>query len=246
MADTWIASAQNSTWKGGAANQLFWSSPGFRRLLPLKWMLLRPLVVRWSGNKSQSMRRQIREKEQKQTDNFAFEPLSEEQSNRVCSKLRDAGELKKILHPRFICTDKNEWREAICIHSDATSGKFSACYSGLSGRNCIHSSTRCAHQFEELSTHFFVRYSCKQRMDIVVGWHQERLSQRQVVCWRRAWTLHCQHPLPSGGWAYSTVCQDITFRKGVFGLAGSPRRWYLRLYRSLTNVGWMRSLMDAA
>ena len=30
-------------------------------------------------------------------------------------------------------------------------------------------------------------------------------------------------------------------RKGVFGLADSPRRWYLRLHRSVSQLGWRRS-----
>lgn len=35
-------------------------------------------------------------------------------------------------------------------------------------------------------------------------------------------------------------------RKGVFGLADSPRRWYLRLHKSLSRLGWERRSMDAA
>ena len=47
-----------------------------------------------------------------------------------------------------------------------------------------------------------------------------------------------QLPLGDGGLA--------RLRKGIFGLADSPRRWYLRLHKSLTNLGWERSSLDAA
>ncbi|CAL1174258.1 unnamed protein product [Cladocopium goreaui] len=35
-------------------------------------------------------------------------------------------------------------------------------------------------------------------------------------------------------------------KKGVFGLSDAPRQWYLRLHRALTELGWIRSTMDAA
>ena len=35
-------------------------------------------------------------------------------------------------------------------------------------------------------------------------------------------------------------------KKGIFGLADSPRRWYLRLNKSVTKLGWVRSELDAA
>ena len=34
-------------------------------------------------------------------------------------------------------------------------------------------------------------------------------------------------------------------KKGVFGLSDAPRQWYLRLHRALTELGWIRSTMDA-
>ena len=43
-------------------------------------------------------------------------------------------------------------------------------------------------------------------------------------------------PLQDGGLA--------KLRKGIFGLADSPRRWYLRLHRGLTALGWERSTVD--
>ena len=45
-------------------------------------------------------------------------------------------------------------------------------------------------------------------------------------------------PLGEGGLA--------RLRKGIFGLSDSPRRWYLRLHRSLTTLGFTRSSVDAA
>ena len=45
-------------------------------------------------------------------------------------------------------------------------------------------------------------------------------------------------PLGPGGLA--------RLKKGIFGLADSPRRWYVRLHRSLTQLGWERSSIDAA
>ena len=45
-------------------------------------------------------------------------------------------------------------------------------------------------------------------------------------------------PLGSGGLA--------RLKKGIFGLADSPRRRYLRLHKSLCKLGWVRSEIDAA
>lgn len=45
-------------------------------------------------------------------------------------------------------------------------------------------------------------------------------------------------PLGDGGLARA--------KKGIFGLADSPRRWYLRLNKSVTKLGWVRSELDAA
>ena len=45
-------------------------------------------------------------------------------------------------------------------------------------------------------------------------------------------------PLGEGGLARA--------RKGIFGLADSPRRWYLRLNKSVERLGWTRSELDAA
>ena len=45
-------------------------------------------------------------------------------------------------------------------------------------------------------------------------------------------------PLGEGGLARA--------KKGIFGLADSPRRWYLRLNKSVTKLGWVRSELDAA
>ena len=45
-------------------------------------------------------------------------------------------------------------------------------------------------------------------------------------------------PLGPGGLA--------RLKKGIFGLADSPTRWYVRLHRSLTQLGWERSSIDAA
>ena len=41
--------------------------------------------------------------------------------------------------------------------------------------------------------------------------------------------------------------QLARLKKGIFGLADSPRRWYLRLHKSLTRLGWHhRSIIDSA
>ena len=54
-------------------------------------------------------------------------------------------------------------------------------------------------------------------------------------------TLSPDEPrLPLGKWNLARL------KKGVFGLADSPRRWYLRLHRSMVRLGWKRSSMDAA
>ena len=45
-------------------------------------------------------------------------------------------------------------------------------------------------------------------------------------------------PLGEGGLAKA--------KKGIFGLEDSPRRWYLRLNKSVTKLGWVRSELDAA
>lgn len=65
--------------------------------------------IKWKNiplNERQKYRKAAEAGWKVQTDNFAFQPLSEAESKRIKARLAANGQLNKILHPRLIYTDK--------------------------------------------------------------------------------------------------------------------------------------------
>ena len=181
-----------------------------------------------------------------QTDNFAFEPLSEEESSRVRSKLRDAGELNKILHPRFIYTDKNDGKRSASTPMPllANARLVIPGYqdeTAYTVRKDAPTSSRSSQHilFVTAASKGWTLWSADIKSAFLKG---ELFAEGERELYIT--NIRCQSEdepmLPFGKTCLAKV------RKGVCGLADSPRRWYLRLHRSLTNLGWMRSQMDAA
>lgn len=181
-----------------------------------------------------------------QTDNLAFEPLSEEESMRVRNRLRDAGQLNKILHPRFIYTDKNDGQrsESRPLPLLANARLVIPGYQDETAYSVRKDAPTCARSSQHVLFITAASYGWKMwSADIKSAFLKGELfeeGERELYITNIRTTSDDEPILPFGRNALAKV------RKGVFGLADSPRRWYLRLHKSVTRLGWVRSNVDAA
>ena len=181
-----------------------------------------------------------------QVDNGAFEILSDEESERIKAKLRASGQLHKILTPRYIYTDKHDGlrsdsnplpllanaRVVIPGYKDETA---------YSVRKDAPTSSRSSQHmlFIVAAARKWCLWSADVKSAFLKGEYFQEGERELYIC-----NIRCTSadepmlPFSAGGLA--------RVRKGVFGLADSPRRWYLRLNKSLLRLGWRRSDMDAA
>jgi len=183
---------------------------------------------------------------QVQLDNDAFQVIPEPEATRIKSRLKASGQLHKILVPRFVFTDKNDGvrsesnpmplranaRLVIPGYQDETAY-------GL--RKDAPTATRTSQHllFLVAASDGWHLWAADIKSAFLKGEVFEEGERELYICNIRI--LSADEPLlPLGSGNLARL------RKGVFGLADSPRRWYLRLHRSLTQLGWERSVMDAA
>ncbi|CAK9096528.1 unnamed protein product [Durusdinium trenchii] len=181
-----------------------------------------------------------------QTDNGAFEILTDAEAHKVRARLKAAGQLNKILTPRYIYTDKNDGlrsdsnplpllanaRVVIPGYQDETA---------YAVRKDAPTSSRCSQHilFITAAAKGWTLWSADVKSAFLKGeLFQE--GERELYIGNIRATSPDEPLLPFSPHGLAKV------RKGVFGLADSPRRWYLRLNKSLTKLGWLRSSMDAA
>ena len=181
-----------------------------------------------------------------QTDNDAFQVVDEAEAKRIVARLKASNQMHKILVPRFVFTDKNDGvrSESKPMPLKANARLVIPGYQDETAyvlRKDAPTATR-------LSQHLLFT------MAVVQNWHlwsadvksaflkgelfEEGERELYITNIRTQSADEPKLPLGPGNLA--------RLRKGVFGLADSPRRWYLRLHRSLTQLGWQRSVMDAA
>ena len=181
-----------------------------------------------------------------QTDNGAFEILTDAEAQKVRARLKAAGQMNKILTPRYIYTDKNDGlrsdsnplpllanaRVVIPGYQDETA---------YAVRKDAPTSSRCSQHilFITAAAKGWTLWSADVKSAFLKGeLFQE--GERELYIGNIRATSPDEPLLPFSPHGLAKV------RKGVFGLADSPRRWYLRLNKSLTKLGWLRSSMDAA
>ena len=181
-----------------------------------------------------------------QTDNGAFEILSDAESQKIRARLKASGQLNKILTPRYVLTDKNDGlrsgsnplpllanaRVVIPGYQDETA---------YAVRKDAPTSSRCSQHilFITASAKGWTLWSADVKSAFLKGELFED-GERELYISNIRRACADEPLLPFGVHGLAKV------RKGVFGLADSPRRWYLRLHKSLTRLGWERSSMDAA
>lgn len=179
-------------------------------------------------------------------DNQALEVLEPGEAKRTWSRLKATGSLHKVLRPRFVYTDKHD---GLRTHTHPLPLKANA-------RLVVPG-------YKDVTAY-------EVRKDAPTG---TRISQHLVLTWTasKRWRLKAadiksaflkgEEFAPGERELYianiRTICDDepdlplgegglARLRKGIFGLSDSPRRWYLRLHKSLCKLGWVRSEIDPA
>ena len=179
-------------------------------------------------------------------DNGAVELLNARDAQAVRARLKARGEQCKILIPRYVYTDKHD---GIRTSSRPLPLKANARLVVPGFRDVTAYTVRKdAPTCSRVSFHYLLVFSSSKRWrlvsadvkaaflkgeefspgerDLYIG--QIRIGDADEPCL----------PLGEG--------QLARLKKGIFGLADSPRRWYLRLHKSLTRLGWQRSIIDSA
>ncbi|CAL1166460.1 unnamed protein product [Cladocopium goreaui] len=179
-------------------------------------------------------------------DNDAVEPLTETEAAEVRSRLKSKGEMHKILHPRYVYTDKHD---GLRTPSNPLPVKASARlvvpgYQDLTAHNVRKDAPTCS----RISFHLLLILTSSNlwnllSADVKAAFLKGELfgpEERELFIGQIRSSCQGEPQLPLG------LGQLARLRKGIFGLSDSPRRWYLRLHKSLTALGWERSTIDAA
>ena len=179
-------------------------------------------------------------------NNQAVEVLSPEQSSKVRNRLKMEGQLSRILVPRYVMTDKNDGlrTERHPLPLKANARLVVPGYKDMSA----YSVRKDAPTGSRVSVHLLLTFAAAK------GWNLMSADVKSAFLKGEEFEpgereLYIENvkmaardgprlPLEEGGLA--------RLRKGIFGLADSPRRWYLRLHKSLTGLGFERSSVDAA
>lgn len=179
-------------------------------------------------------------------DNGAVEILSKAEADQVRSRLRRDGEQHRVLVPRFVYADKNDglrtatkklplkanarlvvpgFRDimAYTIRRDAPTGSGTSQHLLL-----LYTASRK-----------WVLYSADVKSAFLKG-EEFGPEERELFIGQLRVSSPDEPVLPLGDGGLARA------RKGIFGLADSPRRWYLRLNKSVNTLGWRRSELDAA
>ena len=184
------------------------------------------------------------------TDNQALEELSVEESKKVMDSLRTRGELHRVLRPRYVYTDKHDGlrTENHRLPISASARLVVPGFRDIDG----YTVRKDAPTVSRLSQHMILTYAaCLHKSQ---GWRLRSADIKSAfmkgeffdVGERELYieNIKPQHPgEPTLPLKPGVLCR---LRKGIFGLADSPRRWYLRLHKSLDKLGWKRSMIDLA
>ena len=179
-------------------------------------------------------------------DNGAVEVLSKAQADEVRARLKSTGKQSCLLTPTFVYTDKHDGLRTpskplpLKANARLVVPGFQDITAYLVRRDAPTGS-RTSH-------HFLLMYTASKRWLLFsadvksaflkgenLGPDERELYVSQI---RVSSPDEPLLPLGEGGLAKA--------KKGIFGLADSPRRWYLRLNKSVTKLGWVRSELDAA
>ena len=181
-----------------------------------------------------------------QIDNSAFEVLEDAEARKVRDRLQRTGQMYKVLVPRFVYTDKNDGLRTVSkpLPLKANARLVIPGYKDETAytiRKDAPTGARVSQHilFIVASSNGWTLYSADVKSAFLKGEFFEDGERELYIC--NIKRVAADEPvLPFGDRGLARL------RKGVFGLADSPRRWYLRLHKSLTALGWKRTAMDAA
>ncbi|CAE7237175.1 unnamed protein product [Symbiodinium microadriaticum] len=179
-------------------------------------------------------------------DNAAIEILSLKESQAVRTRLAKAGELDRIMQPRFVLTDK---ADGVRTPENWVPPEPSArlIVPGFQDRaNLQGELRRDSPTGSRLSQHLLLSLvawhgrlwsllSCDVKSAFLKG---DPFVARELYITGTNSKSSPDIPLPPGCLA--------RVLKGIFGLADAPRQWWLRLARALEDRGWERSPLDQA
>ena len=179
-------------------------------------------------------------------ENQAVQILTASDAARVRERLRSSNQSGRILTPRFVLTDKHD---GLRTFSNPLPLKANARLVVPGYQDLTSSQVRCdAPTSSRLSFQLLLTVTaCKKWNLLSADVKSAFLKGEEFAPGERE--LYIENvkthdadeprlPLGEGGLA--------KLKKGIFGLADSPRRWYLRLHRALTELGFQRSYTDAA
>ena len=179
-------------------------------------------------------------------DNKAVEILSPQESMAVRERLRREGKLSAILTPRFVFTDKHDGlRTASCPLPVKAAGRIVV--PGYKDESA-YEVRKDAPTGSRISIHLLLTFTASLKWSLLSAdvksaflKGEEFLEGERVLYIGNVQVGSPDEPnLPLGKHGLARL------RKGIFGLADSPRRWYLRLDKSLCRLGWTRSTIDGA
>ena len=179
-------------------------------------------------------------------ENQAVQILDSKEAARVRAKLRAEGQSSRILVPRYVYTDKNDGlRTSSCpLPLRANARLVVPGYKDLSAYT-----VRCdAPTASRLSVHLLLTFTSCHRWNLIsadvksafLKGEEFAPGERELYIENVKVTSADEPQLPLGEGGLAKL------KKGIFGLSDSPRRWYLRLHRALSELGFQRSTTDAA
>ena len=179
-------------------------------------------------------------------DNSAVEVLSPKEAREIRQRLKLRGEGHKILTPRFVFTDKHDGLRTSTnnLGLKASARLVVPGYRDLTAHVLRKDAPTCS----RVSFHLLLVFTSSRRWILLsadvksafLKGEEFAPGERELYLGQIKVKDGDEPLLPLG------EGQLARLRKGIFGLSDSPRRWYLRLHKSLTKLGWQRSSLDAA
>ena len=179
-------------------------------------------------------------------DNDALTVLDDAEAAATWKRLRLSGDLHKVLAPRYVYTDKNDGlrTETVVLPLGVNARLVVPGYKDVTAYEVRKDAPTGARTSQHLlllftSSKGWVLYSADIKSAFLKG-EEFAPGERELYITFIKGTMEGEPNLPLGKGGLARL------RKGIFGLADSPRRWYLRLHKSLCKLGWVRSEIDAA
>ncbi|CAK9007904.1 unnamed protein product [Durusdinium trenchii] len=180
------------------------------------------------------------------TDNDAVEILPDEEAARIRTRLKAEGQSHRILVPRFVYVDKNDGlrTQQNQLPLLANARLVVPGYADVEAYGI-----RCdAPTASRTSQHLLLTFAASMKWslwsaDIKSAFMKgEEFGPNERVLYLANIRAKAKDE-PLLPFAPNGLCR---VRKGVFGLADSPRRWYKRLNKAVTKRGWRISTLDNA